>query len=119
MWNSGRIAFALGSNPSASDVLSLSGSLSGPPGQKLFTFQDNGWAEGVTYDLIVFSNSCVNISDFGYTNGGGFAGIFSYNLNKLQFTMIPEPSVWTLVLAAGFSLIVFRRKRHQAPRNRE
>jgi autotransporter-associated beta strand protein/T5SS/PEP-CTERM-associated repeat protein len=110
-WNSGTLLFELG--PS-SDLLAAGG-LQGTADTYFFTFANLGWSAGTTYDLISFTESFIDVQDFAYTNGGGFAGSFAYNNDVLQFTIttVPEPSTWLLIGGTVACLGVLRlRLRH-------
>lgn len=75
--------------------------MSGPGGLKLFTFVDNGWVEGTTYDLIGFGSTTLGLEQFGFTNGVGFlGGTFQYDGQKLQFAYAAVPESSTLALLA-------------------
>lgn len=107
-WNTGGIVFDLGGDAQTSDLLALSGSLTGSDGPKLFTFLNNGWVIGNTYDLIGFGSTSLSIGQFGFTNMEGFEGNFAYNANVLQFTVVPEPGIWALLIVVCLA-IAFRR----------
>lgn len=113
-WEAGTLRFELGPTPATSDHLILSSQLSGlalPSGPYTFDFVDAGWSTNTTYDLITFNLSDIDIADFNYSNGGGFAGNFAYNGSTLQFTVtaVPEPSTGAL-LALTLVLAAARRK---------
>ncbi len=113
-WEEGIFQFELGSTPATSDHLILTSQLVGlalPSGPYTFDFVDAGWSTNTTYDLITFNLSDINIADFAYSNGGGFAGTFAYSGNTLQFTVtsVPEPSTSALLLVATL-LAAARRK---------
>jgi autotransporter-associated beta strand protein/T5SS/PEP-CTERM-associated repeat protein len=101
-WNDGDILFDLGPTPAASDLI-VTGGLQGFGTSYPFTFVDQGVVSGSTYTLINFVSSTIPIDEFQYTNGGGFAGNFSYNGSLLQFTVtaVPEPAAVPVVVAAG------------------
>lgn len=114
VWDGGILSFELGPDAASSDSITLTGDLIGVGSSYAFTFGDNGWETATTYDLISFSSSLIDISDFGYTNGGDFAGVFAYDGNTLQFTLtaIPEPSTMLLLIgAAGIAFWLRRRSR--------
>jgi autotransporter-associated beta strand protein/T5SS/PEP-CTERM-associated repeat protein len=115
-WEEGTLRFELGPTPATSDRLVLSSQLVGlalPSGPYTFDFVDNGWTTN-TYDLITFgSTSITNLSEFNYSNGGGFAGNFAYNGNTLQFTVttVPEPGTWSLLACAALAFLLLRARR--------
>jgi T5SS/PEP-CTERM-associated repeat protein/autotransporter-associated beta strand protein len=116
IWTSGGMVFNLGASAAGSDSLLLSGNLSGGPGPHNFTFLDNGWVSGTTYDLIRFGgNSTIAIDDFAVTNSGGFSGIFAYDSNTLQFTLtaVPEPTTLALLGLGALTLAFAARRRAQ------
>jgi hypothetical protein len=87
-------------------------------GTYAFTFIDNGWQTGQTYDLATFSSTNFNLSDFSYTNGGGFVGTFGYGgggtILQLTVNAVPEPTACILV-AIAISLAGMRRRRGRIP----
>jgi autotransporter-associated beta strand protein len=114
-WQTGDFVFELGATPASSDFLSLSGSFTGGSDPLLFTFVNNGWVIGQTYDLISFgSTTFSDASGFGFTNGGGFDGFFTMDSSSLQFTVIPEPSTYAMVIGGLALLIALRRRRGRA-----
>lgn len=60
---------------------------------------NGGLVKASSGTLVNFFASTIPIDDFRYTNGGGFAGNFSYSGSLLEFTVtaVPEP----VVMAAG------------------
>lgn len=110
-WNSGVVDLALGGSPEQSDFLDLSGNFTGS-GPLHFTFEDNGWKVGTTYDLIGFESTSLSLEMFDFTNGGGFAGVFQWNNTEdpaiLQFTLtsVPEPTSGTILTILGGGWIV-------------
>ncbi len=114
-WVAGaNIKFDLGLNADNSDFVSIAGNLlKSGTGSFSFTFVNNGWILGQTYDLISFNSTGFSISDFSYTNGGQFGGSFAFSGgNLLQFTLtsIPEPSA-LLVLVGGLGAALIRRRK--------
>ena len=112
LWHDGVILFELGPTPGTSDFINT-GRLDGFGSTYAFTFVDQGMVTGRTYDLISFVTSDIAIGDFSFTNGGGFNGTFGYSGNILQFTVIPEPATWALLLLAVIVLAA-RRNRQKA-----
>lgn len=112
LWSSGTIVMNLSFDQKESAML-VTESLQGSASSYAFNFQNNGWVEGFTYDLIEFSGTNIDLSQFTYTNGSGFHGDFAFNGNTLQFTMhaIPEPGAACLLAAAGLVALALRRKR--------
>ncbi len=113
LWQSGTIVFDLGPTQAQSDLIQT-GVLYGEGSSYVFDFQDNGWLEGVTYDLIEFSGtSTLDVGDFSYLNTGGFTGLFSTNSSTLQFTLtaIPEPGTTALLAVAGLAALMLGRGR--------
>jgi autotransporter-associated beta strand protein len=116
LWTSGTLVFDLGPTPAESDLLKV-GALQGFATSYAFTFVNNNWSVGTTYDLINFEgSSTIPIDQFVYTNGNGFDGDFAYNGNILQFTLnlaaVPEPSTGMLLLLAG-TLALARQARNR------
>ncbi|HMO12864.1 MAG TPA: PEP-CTERM sorting domain-containing protein [Pirellulaceae bacterium] len=113
-WVSGAsILFDLGTGALDSDLITITGEWNKSGlGPWNFTFVDNDWQVGQTYDLVNFGSTNFADTDFGYTNGGGFIGTFAFNGNQLQFTLsaIPEPSSAGLVMVLGLGLAMFRRR---------
>ncbi len=112
-WTDGLLVFELGPTPAASDLLQVTGSVQGYGTNYGFTFLDAGWVEGNTYDLITSFTNSIDLGDYFYSNGGGFAGNFAYSGSTLQFTVtsVPEPSTWALLLSAGtFAALRLRRR---------
>lgn len=111
----GIIEFDLGPTPEESDFLQVDElMLLGKQDGYEWTFVDNGWQVGETYDLMTLSTGILDPSVFTFTNGGGFDGEFSVEGNTLRFTIhaIPEPSMVALILACGvFALMCRSRKR--------
>lgn len=92
----------------ASDLLVLSGALTAEgSGNHQFTFLDDGWQIGQTYKLIEFASTNFDVGDFGFTNGGGFDGVFHLDGDSLDFTLlaIPEPSTGILAVLALLLLL--------------
>lgn len=117
-WQSGGMRFDLGPNPAGSDLLAT-GTLTGLGTTYAFTFVDRGWVENSTYTLITFDETNIAIDAFRYTNGGGFAGTFSYQGDALQFTLtsVPEPGAWAIMGLAGALACLLRvRSRWSRPR---
>ncbi len=120
LWTSGTLLFDLGPTPAESDLLNaieLEG-LSTTSTYE-FTFVNNGWSVGTTYDLITFDASTIPIEQFKYTNGNGFDGIFAYNGNTLQFTVsvgavIPEPSTGVLLMLMAMPALAHRARSQRA-----
>ncbi len=112
-WTTGTLVFELG--PS-SDLLNITGALQGFGSSYNFTFADAGWAVGSTYTLIDFFTENIAIESFGFTNGGGFDGEFSYNGSQLEFTLtaIPEPSTAILLAATAAGAFLLRLRRRPA-----
>lgn len=113
VWSGGTIEFELGPTQALSDLIDLSGQLSGTGSPYVFDFLANGTAAGATYDLIQFSDSLIAIDDFIYSNTNGLTGTFAYaGGNTLQFTVntVPEPGTVAL-LAAAASLLAWHRLR--------
>lgn len=114
-WTEGELVFDLGPTQSTSDLLVVGG-LQGfgtPESTYSFTFVDRGWVIGATYTLINSELSLIDIDQFRYTNSDGFAGIFSYDGQNLQITVVPEPSTWVLAFLAAFLFAARRlRPRH-------
>lgn len=117
-WEAGAtVVFDLGAEPVASDFLSLSGVLNGTGEEYLFTFMNNDWQIGMTYDLIEFAGTNINLAHFGFTNGNGFDGHFFWNdpvdpsMLQFQLTAIPEPSVFALIAGLGMAAIVLLSRR--------
>ncbi len=75
---------------------------------------DQGVVIGATYDLISFDPALaasILIGNFTFTKRGGFDGTYrseSANTSFLQFTVIPEPSTWTLIFVATVLLCARR-----------
>ncbi|MBX3419457.1 MAG: PEP-CTERM sorting domain-containing protein [Pirellulaceae bacterium] len=111
----GLVLFDLGFDAASSDLISVNGDLlKSGVGNFDFTFVDNGWVAGQTYDLITFASTDFDLDDFGYTNGGGFMGTFAFSGgNTLQFTVnaIPEPSSLVLILTMVATMVAGRRRR--------
>lgn len=116
----GSILFDLGLDQLSSDLIDVTGDLlKSGAGSFQFTFVDNGWVVGNTYDLIQFNSTNFNLTDFSYTNTSGFAGNFAFSGgNTLQFTMtaIPEPGSAIVFAVAGL-LMVSRRRRESDRRD--
>ncbi|WP_442483273.1 beta strand repeat-containing protein [Aeoliella sp. SH292] len=118
LWTSGTLVFDLGPTAAESDLLSASELEGLSTSTYAFTFVNNGWSVGTTYDLITFDLTTIPIDQFVFTNTDGLDGVFSYssNNNVLQFTVtvgaaVPEPSTWvTLVLVAVPALALHARK---------
>lgn len=112
-WTDGLLVFELGPTPAASDLLQVTGTVQGFGTNYGFSFLDAGWVEGNTYDLITSFTNSIDIGDYFYVNGGGFAGTFAYSGTTLQFTVttVPEPSTWALLLAAGVFVLMRLRRR--------
>ncbi len=116
-WDAGgSILFDLGLDGVDSDLISVGGDLlKSGVGSYAFTFTDNGWVVGQTYDLIKFNSTDFLLSDFSFTNSGGFVGSFGYaSGNTLQFTLnaVPEPNSCLLVSMA--MVVVSMRRRRTA-----
>jgi fibronectin-binding autotransporter adhesin len=111
-WYNGTLAFELGATQMDSDLLILGG-LEGFASTYAFTFLDNGWVAGTTYDLIQFELSDIAIGNFTFTNTGGFDGVFAYSNDTLQFTLnvIPEPGTAGLLALAALALLARTRSR--------
>ncbi len=111
----GGILFDLGTDGLSSDFISVTGDLfKDGQGSFAFTFVDNGWVSGQTYDLIGFSSTEFELTDFSFTNMGSFGGSFAFSGgNLLQFTVnaVPEPSaVGVLLVALGLCWTGRRRR---------
>ncbi len=66
------------------------------------------------YGLIQFGGTDnIDVSDFSFLNGGGFAGNFSTNSTMLQFTIttVPEPGTVALLAFAGLAALAWRCRR--------
>lgn len=117
LWHQGNILFELGADANTSDFIDT-GTLEGLGSTYGFTFVDQGMVPMMTYDLISFDPTLaaeIPIGNFTFTNGGGFDGIFSYRSESpstrfLQFTVIPEPATWVLVILA-LGLFACRQRR--------
>ncbi|MEQ1906770.1 MAG: PEP-CTERM sorting domain-containing protein, partial [Pirellulaceae bacterium] len=119
-WDDGGLVFFdLGTNAPTTDFLAITGSLiKGVDGTFAFTFVNNNWVAGQTYDLISFASTTFSEGDFSYTNGAGFAGTFAITGgNLLQFNLIsavPEPGMLSVLLLAGIAgSSMVRRRRKQ------
>jgi hypothetical protein len=112
IWNGGgRFVFELGAT--TNDLLNVVALLKGSGSSFTFDFVNAGWQVGHTYTLIDFDVSGFAASDFGYSNGGDFNGIFAYNGSALTFQLvaIPEPSSCALVFAGFLTVLVVIRRR--------
>lgn len=112
IWGDGVIAFDLGVNAASSDFLEL-GTLTATGESLRFTFLNNGWVAGKTYSLLSFTAGSVGLEKFGFTNGDGFDGVFSYDGDTLQFTLtsaIPEPSTYALAFVALATAVAYRHR---------
>ncbi len=112
-WESGSIEFSLGL---VSDLLQVNGHFSGAGSSYLFTFLDEGWVIGATYDLIKFqTTSFTDTTLFGFTNPD-LDGHFILGHDRLQFTLVPEPTGLGLL---GLALLIggssWNRKRRKKP----
>lgn len=124
LWQDGDILFELGPTQPTSDFINT-GKLAGLGSTYAFTFVDQGWVIGATYDLISFDPSlaaAIPIGNFTFTNGGGFDGIFSYrsespSISYLQFTVVPEPGTWALILLGLTALAVRHGMRKRTARS--
>lgn len=113
LWYDGDIVFELGPTQATSDFINT-GKLAGFGTTYAFTFVDQGMVNGTTYDLISFDPTlaaAIPVGNFTFTNGGGFDGTFSYrsesaSTSYLQFTVIPEPTTWALLLLTATLLAV-------------
>lgn len=120
LWTSGNLVFDLGPTQAQSDLLSVE-MLEGLSTTFAFTFMDNNWSAGTTYNLINFGSTTIPINQFTFTNASGFDGVFAYSGNTLQFNLtnvelVPEPCTWVLLMLAGAPAIVCRarsRKPHR------
>jgi hypothetical protein len=111
----GEIEFDLGIDALNSDFIAITGDLlKDGTGTYAFNFLENGIVLNQTYNLMSFDTTTFLLTDFSFSNGGGFAGDFSFNgsNNMLQFTVtaIPEPSSLVLLLGAA-SFAAIRRRR--------
>lgn len=115
-WDSGTLLFDLGADQAASDFLDVGG-LQGFGSTYAFTFVDNGWVVGTTYNLIGYELSDIAVGNFTFTNGGGFDGEFFYQADTLKFTLtaIPEPTTIGLLLLAAAALLVLRSRAASMP----
>lgn len=121
-WESGTLRFELGPTPATSDQLILTSQLVGlalPSGPYTFDFVDAGWSTNTTYDLITFNLNDIDVSNFNYSNGGGFSGTFSTNSTTLQFTVltVPEPGTISLLACAAVVgvLLLMQKGRRKRP----
>lgn len=114
LWASGTLLFDLGPTQAQSDLLMV-GTLTGLGTTYAFTFVDNGWVQGMTYNLINYAGTDIAIDLFQFTNGGGFDGTFAYEDDTLQFTLntIPEPGTWALLAFAAIALAAWSRCRRR------
>jgi len=125
LWYQGIILFELGPTPATSDFIDT-GRLQGFGSTYAFTFVDQGMVNGTPYDLISFDPTlaaAIPIGNFTFTNGGGFNGTFGYRSESastsfLQFTVIPEPSTWALLLL-GIIFLAVRRMRGKRSDHRQ
>ncbi len=114
LWNSDA-GMLISLSDGFSDILELVGDLNkGGVGEYNFTFLDADWQIGQTYLLVVFDTTDFVGTDFGYTNGGGFAGSFAIDGSLLEFTLtaIPEPSA-AILLGMGLLLMKQPRRRRR------
>ena len=115
LWYGGVMLFELGPT---SDHL-VADSLQGFGGAYFFTFENLGWSEGTTYDLITMDGSPIDfdIENVHYTNSGGFSGTFALDNNVLQFTLhtIPEPSTIMFLALAGAITLQSRKRKKTCP----
>jgi fibronectin-binding autotransporter adhesin len=91
---------------------------SGTPGLASYTYPNNyQWTLLTSSTLTTFSASDFNLTDGTFVNGGVFSITSSGNDILLNFTPVPEPSTWALMLsgAAAAGLIAWRRRRSQVP----
>ncbi|WP_428307917.1 beta strand repeat-containing protein [Lacipirellula sp.] len=114
LWTSGNLVFDLGATSAQSDSLTVGG-LQGFASSYAFTFTNNNWNVGTTYDLVNFASTTIPIADFKFTNSHGLDGVFAYKGNILQFTLtagevVPEPAAAALLLLAAASSIATRRR---------
>lgn len=113
LWYDGVILFELGPTQNTSDFINT-GKLEGLGSTYEFAFVDQGVVNGTTYDLISFDPTLapiIPIGDFTFTNAGALNGTFGYksvsaSTSLLQFTAIPEPSTWALLLTAILLAVV-------------
>lgn len=121
LWTSGNLVFDLGATPAQSDSLTV-GALQGFASTYAFSFTNNDWNIGATYDLVSFDSTTIAIEDFKFTNSNGLDGVFAYKGNVLQFTLtagevVPEPAACVLLTLAGAPAII-SRTRGRKPRER-
>lgn len=112
-WDAGgRFVFDLGAEES--DQLVLTGALTkNGEGDFLFTFVNAGWEIDRTYRLIDFADTTFSVDDFGFTNGGGFGGIFHLENGTLSFTLqaVPEPAAFGFLAGVGALAVTALRRR--------
>lgn len=95
------------------DKLALGTGVLTKGGGSNFTFDFLGTgASGNTYTLLTFgSSSGFNVSDFNYDNlSGSLTGTFALTPTSLQFTTVPEPGTWAMLIG-GLGLFLLRQRR--------
>jgi len=104
--------FELGAGNTA-DLLNITGDLTKDDSLgTVFRFDFAGSTELGTFKLVDWSGTTTFVAtDFTYTNlGAGNTGTFAFNGSQLEFTIIPEPTTWTLLVLGLTTAVVFRRR---------